>query len=177
MTGARADMRVGGVIWITGLAGSGKTRLATRVIDLLRSRSAAAVHLDGDVLRRAMDDHRYDRDSRERLAFCYSRLAWSFASQGHACVVSTVSLFHSVHAFNREQGGCYLEVLLDIQQGIRSPKETNHFDGPRVGMEIPAEFPCAPHLVFKNDMRPETLGEISLRIADAYEAVHAPLHR
>lgn len=161
-------MQPGGVIWITGLSGSGKSTLAARVANDLKAKSIFAIHLDGDTLRRAMDEDRVDPGTRRRLAFFYARLAWSFAMQGHTSVVSTVSLIHAVHEFNRQQEGRYLEVLLEVDAELRFTRCGDHVAGPRVGFEIPAQFPLAPHLTLDNNAGAENLIKLSNQIITAY---------
>ena len=53
--GWRASPRAGGVLWLTGLSGAGKTTLADAVAAQLRDRSVHPVVLDGDRLRKGLN--------------------------------------------------------------------------------------------------------------------------
>ncbi|RQT72752.1 adenylyl-sulfate kinase [Burkholderia cepacia] len=53
--GWRASPRAGGVLWLTGLSGAGKTTLADAVAAQLRDRSVHPVVLDGDRLRTGLN--------------------------------------------------------------------------------------------------------------------------
>lgn len=163
MTGASTD-RSGGVVWITGLSGSGKSALARRVVAALRGGGRCAVLLDGDQLRAALAQPGHDLAARTQLAMQYVELAWLLATQGLVVVVATVSLLHAVHARNRSHEGRYLEVLLETEEAIRAARCGDRGGGPRVGVEIAPQFPRAPHLVLRNDAQPATLDALAERI-------------
>ena len=142
-----------GVIWITGLAGAGKTSLANQVIHQLRDGGVPCLQLDGDVLRGVIGETRHDRESRLCMAYRISRLAALVAEQGFIAVVSTISLFHEVHAQNRSASIRYLEVLVECpMDNLRKRHEI--YDGADVsnvvGLGIAAEFPTHPDLVIDN---------------------------
>jgi len=113
------DVRSGNVIWITGLSGAGKSTLARELVRQLRENSECVVAFDGDELRElfgAVKDtaanHR--RDSRLALAMCYAGLCRSVAAQGNIVIISTISMFFEVHAWNRSNLPGYFEVFLNV---------------------------------------------------------------
>ncbi|GAB6057110.1 adenylyl-sulfate kinase [Desulfonatronum parangueonense] len=144
----------GRVIWITGLSGAGKTTLAKTLLPHLPS---PAVLLDGDELRSAlgMAGTGFDRDSRLNLALSYARLARLLAVQGLTVVVATISLFHSVHDWNRANQPNYLEVWLDVPEAEcrrRDPKglyAAQQADSQPMACEETAEFPRCADVVFR----------------------------
>ncbi len=140
----------GRVIWITGLSGSGKTSLARALLGEL----AGAVFLDGDALREVLGaaGGGFDPASRRNLALTYARLAGLLAGQGLTVVVATISLFHEVHAWNRENLPGYLEVFLDVPREVCRRRDPKGLYAARnaaemVGSGMEAEFPLSPHLV------------------------------
>ena len=141
-TGAGRD------IWITGLSGAGKTTLAKA----LQQKLPGALLLDGDELREALgaDGRSFDVQSRKRLAQTYARLAGLLACQGATVIVATISLFHDLHAWNREHLPGYVEVFLDVPEAVRRQRDPKGLYAARVpnmaGTGVQVELPLAPHL-------------------------------
>lgn len=100
----------GNVLWITGYPGSGKTTLAKC---LIQQSQFEAVLLDGDELRKALNNHDYSLEGRKSLSFQYARLAKLLADQGLFVVVSVVALFNDIHTWNRANIKNYKEVFLN----------------------------------------------------------------
>jgi cytidine diphosphoramidate kinase len=150
-----------GVVWITGLSGSGKTTVATLVKKGLADLGKACVHLDGDHMRSILPvTVGYAEHERRRLAMFYAQLAGEIAEQGNLVVCSTISLFRKIHTWNRENIDNYYEIWLRVpaeQLAGRStptipPGVTEAEDRPMdfVGGTIVPEFPTAAHLVLDN---------------------------
>jgi len=155
-----------GVIWITGLSGSGKTFLANRLVQKYRSAGSNPVHLDGDDLRFIFHTaQKYDSASRLSLAKMYSGLARLLASQGHLVIVSTISLFHEIHELNR-QNEFYCEIYIESDESslkVRNNRSVyKNSDGSEtsyvVGNDIYPEIPISPHrtvfIDFDNPLSP-----------------------
>ncbi len=168
------------VIWITGISGTGKTTIAAEVVAKLRKRQQAVVHLDGNELREAIRDDAMGPDRESRLAHAYRvcRLARLFESQSLWVVVSTVSLYHEVHEWNRANFDRYFEVLVkasDAEIGRRPTRGASrrYLDDEvenLVGFETPIEYPHQPHLVVENETHDDTLAlipNLAQRVLDA----------
>ena len=152
----------GGVVWVTGLAGCGKTTVAAAVRDRLAASDAIrAVLLDGDRMRALLPaTFGYEAQERRKLAMFYARMARELAAQGQWVICSTVSLFHEVHAWNRHHNPRYLEVWLRVPvaelraRGCRAELYVGDgragAGGPVVGVEATAEFPVAADVVIDN---------------------------
>ena len=150
----------GSVIWITGLPGSGKTTISEALVPLLRERRLCVARVDGDVIRRVMgSDLGYTQVDRLLNAQRISRLCAELANQGLTVVCATVSLFHEVHAWNREHCAGLCEVFVKVrpetllernQKGLYSGAlagEVEHVPG----LNQDCQLPLQPHLVVEND--------------------------
>lgn len=164
------------IIWITGLAGAGKTSLAAALLSQLSlahqqgdARVAGPLQqIDGDAVRRSLGEHGrgYSREQRLDVARRIAQLAAAHSQAGGIAVVATISLFHAIHAFNRSSGTDYFEVLLDCAEPLREARcgDGRLHSGPRVGHEIAAEFPLAPHLRLDSGLHlPAQLAEQALQ--------------
>ncbi len=177
MTGELDGASAGGVIWICGLSGVGKTTLALELVRLLSKINANVVRIDGDEFRRAvMPDAAYEREDRLKVARAISQHAWAHAQRGRLCVVATISLFAEIHHSNRVCEQTYQ--LPFIQSLLRAPvallakrraslmQSANHI----VGMHIKAEFPKTAEHMFVNDRSVESLRAEAIVILDVWLA-------
>ncbi|MFI0215874.1 adenylyl-sulfate kinase [Streptomyces lydicus] len=163
-TSAPASFHEGGVIWVTGLAESGKTTVAKVLAQQFRQLGIKPVLLDGNIVREAVGETRsFDREGRQKMAYTYARLSRMLSAQGQLVICSTISLFHEVHAWNRENIDTYFEVFLDVpleelkrrdSKGVYSEED----DEEVVGVGLAPEFPVNPDLQIANfsDVDPET---------------------
>lgn len=156
----------GWVVWITGLSGSGKSTLAGVLRTALEGRGERAVLLDGDEMRDALSSlhteaNPFGPEARLRLANAYARLARLLESQGFIVIVATISLFHEIHRWNRENLARYVAVLLEVPEselrardpkGIYSASESGKTRSV-TGIDLEAQFPTHPHIRFSWDQQ------------------------
>ncbi len=145
----------GRVVWITGLAGSGKTSVARELGSMLRERSSAVAVLDGDELRAALGVDGFGRAQRVELGLAYARLCGVLARQGLDVVCATISLFSECQEWNRANLPRYFEVYLRVPLDVlaaRDPKRI--YSRARsgelcdvVGVDLPFDPPAKAELV------------------------------
>lgn len=109
----------GRTIWITGLSGAGKSKLASILVPMLQDMDPKTVFLDGDELREvlaavSLDGDHHSRDQRMALSARYSRLCRLLSSQGFTVVIATISLFREVQDWNRANLAGYFEIYLKV---------------------------------------------------------------
>ena len=114
----------GGLIWITGYSGAGKTTVAEIVSRELKKEGFPILFLDGDDLRSIMGEKfGHNIDDRKQLAYIYSRLCKRVCDNGINVVIATIAMFESVRIENRESNPCYLEVYLDVPFEVRAERD------------------------------------------------------
>lgn len=161
----------GRVLWITGLSGAGKSTVALAVQRKLFLRDITPLILDGDQVREAIDDPQwgYDRESRLRGSYRYARLAAMAAYQGLFVIVPTISLFHEVHAWNRDNIPGYYEVFLECDESIRRNRDPKalyqaHDAGEHInmsGLDQRVELPNKPDLTICNNLNETSIPAVA----------------
>ncbi|MEK6855103.1 MAG: adenylyl-sulfate kinase [Nanoarchaeota archaeon] len=144
----------GRLIWITGLAGSGKTTLAKEIFRIIKEKYPNTIHIDGDDIRFILgEDAVHDIESRKRTGNIYARLGNLFTKQGINVIISTISLFHHLHDFNRKNNKNYYEIFLDVDNEILRERKKELYSKKEniVGLDHVPEFPKNPSLVLKNN--------------------------
>jgi len=153
------ELTPGRVFWITGLSGAGKTTVGRELWRRLRTVGRTVTFLDGDALRRAIaEDLGHSSDDRRRSAMRNARLCKLLAEQGSDVICATISLFHEVQRWNRENIPGYREIYLRVpiaelrrrdSKGLYATAQRN--DARQVvGIDVRAETPEAPDLVLDN---------------------------
>lgn len=149
----------GGVVWITGLPGAGKTTLARALHAAVRHRWAAA-WLDGEAMRAiAGDALGYTTEDRLTNAYRLLRLSKHLAGQGLLVICSTVSLFAEIHEAVRRETPRHLVVYLDVPMGTLMRRDQKALysraaAGTAVnvrGFDQPYDVPRDPDYTIRND--------------------------
>jgi len=106
----RDGRRAAPVLWFTGLSGSGKSTIATRVHAELERRGMPVEYLDGDALREVFPSTGFTRAEREehlrRTGYMVSRLA----AHGVTVVASFVSPYRESRDFIRRLCPGFVEI-------------------------------------------------------------------
>lgn len=164
------------IVWITGLAGAGKTTLGRMVVHELRSQHEYKVALlDGDEIRSIFDDDLgHTLDDRIKNSKRISALCQFFDRQGVTVVCCILSVSEEHRKENRRRASRYLEVFLDVtmetleerdQKGLYSGARRGEIDNV-VGIDIPFMKPTTADIYINNSGTEEELVLASRRIVE-----------
>ena len=136
----------GFLIWITGLAGSGKTTLANEIYDFIQ-----------DDLRKEFIFNKFDKKSRQQYAMSFSCFCKKITDRRINLIFATVSLFKKVRAWNKKNIENYIEVYVesDFKKLVKKRKKPFYKKVTKniVGKDIAPELPIHPHIKIKNDFK------------------------
>lgn len=139
----------GCVIWIMGLAGSGKSTIGKELYKEIKKLIPNVIYLDGDELRDILGFYGYDKQSRIEIAIKRSKIANFLSKQGIVVIVTTISLFNEIYEFNRKTIKNYIEVYIKCsinelikrdQKGLYSAKNNGKINN-IVGIDINPDKP------------------------------------
>jgi adenylylsulfate kinase len=100
------------VLWFTGLSGSGKSTIATRVHQELVRRGVDVEYIDGDALREVFPTTGFTRPEREEHLRRTGYMASRLAAHGVAVVASFVSPYRESRDFVRRLCGNFMEIYV-----------------------------------------------------------------
>jgi adenylylsulfate kinase len=147
------------VIWLIGLAGSGKTTIGRALYQRMKAANPATLFLDGDHVREIMgEDLGHTIGDRRRNGQRICNLCRFFDGQGMDVVACVLSLFHDQQEQNRRDLKDYFEVYVDVPMDVLEARDQKRlYSGARagrikdvVGVDIPFAPPRRPDLVIEN---------------------------
>ena len=100
------------VLWFTGLSGSGKSTIATRVCAELERRGVEVEYLDGDALREVFPNTGFTRAEREEHLRRTGYMASRLAAHGVTVVASLVSPYRESRDFIRKLCHEFVEIYV-----------------------------------------------------------------
>lgn len=144
------------VIWLMGLAGSGKSTLGRALYTELKSRGINnLVYLDGDEFREVIGAFGYDKASRIEVAKKRAKLCQILSNQGLIVIASSISMFKENYEFNRVYLKEYFEVYVRCEmEELKRRNQKDLYSGKTknvVGMDIEIDSPQA-HLILDNEL-------------------------
>jgi adenylylsulfate kinase len=164
------------VLWFTGLSGSGKSTIAERVQEQLRSRGVEVEYIDGDALRSVFPNTGFTRAERDEHLRRTGYMASRLAAHGVTVVASFVSPYKESRDFIRRLCRRFIEVYVATpleECERRDPKglyvrarrgEIPNF----TGIDDPYEPPDRPELLL--DTRTASIDECVKRVLERFDA-------
>ncbi len=150
----------GTVYWLTGLAGAGKTTIGRLLTTRFRELGRQVIFLDGDIMREVLGATRgHSPAERQALARKYAAICRMLSRQGVDVICATISMFHAVRDWNRENIRNYVEIYLRVplevlserdQKGLYSQAGAGAIDNV-IGADSAFEEPLTPDLMIEND--------------------------
>lgn len=167
------------IVWLIGISGAGKTTIGRALVDKLRADGRSVLFIDGDEIRTVWKDNLgHSVEARRRNHSRLSQLCKVLDQDGVDIVVSALSIFPDLRAWNRRNFNRYFEVYLDLPveearrrdpKGIYAKRDRGE-TGDVVGVDIPFPFGDTVDL---HIAMPDILGPPET-IADAIASALAP---
>jgi cytidine diphosphoramidate kinase len=149
-----------GLLWITGLSGSGKTTISKIIYSELKKNYSNIILLDGDILRNKLKIKKWDHflsNSRTKVGLMYVNLCKKYVDDKKKFVIiATMSLKSKVHNEYKKIKNNY-DIFLDVpmkELKKRDPKGIykkfrNKEISNMVGLDINFDKPNNPSLYIK----------------------------
>jgi adenylylsulfate kinase len=100
------------VLWFTGLSGSGKSTIATAVVERLRGQGVSVEYLDGDALREVFPSTGFTRQERDEHLRRTGYLASRLEAHGITVVASFVAPYRESRDFVRKLCRDFVEIYV-----------------------------------------------------------------
>ena len=170
-------MPKGVTVWFTGLSGSGKTTVATRVHELLQERHILSERLDGDVVRQSLTrDLGFSREDRDKNIERVTFVAKMLTRNGVVVLTAFISPYRRMRDNARAEIGDFLEVFVRTPMEVLLERDVKGmykkaFAGEIqnfTGVNDPYEEPERPELVL--DTADESIEESARRVIEMLES-------
>ncbi|WP_028783672.1 adenylyl-sulfate kinase [Thalassobacillus devorans] len=152
-----------GVVWLTGLSGSGKSSIANQVNKKLYERSIQSYILDGDNIRHGLNaDLGFKPEDRKENIRRIGEVAKLFADSGTIVLTAFISPYQEDRDRVRDivESGDFLEVHVDCPlsecesrdpKGLYKKARNGEIKG-FTGIDSPYEAPDSPELVLESNV-------------------------
>ena len=143
------------VIWLTGLSEAGKTSIANKLANELRTEHCKPIVLDGELMRTILQVQGYDEATRKEYNRVIARLASYLQITGHTVIVALISPYKKVRDEAREICNNFFEIYVatDLKTCIERDSKGLYAKAMLgeisnvTGISAPYEPPVHPELV------------------------------
>ena len=164
-------MSKGVTVWFTGLSGSGKTTVASRVHELLQERHILSERLDGDVVRQSLTrDLGFSKEDRDKNIERVTFVAKLLTRNGVVVLTAFISPYKRMRDNARAEIGDFLEVFVTAPMEVLLERDVKGMYRKAMAGEIqnftgvndPYEEPENPELLL--DTSDEAIDESAQRV-------------
>ena len=144
-------------VWLTGLSGSGKSAIATALLERLRGRGISAAVLESDVLRKQLTPFAtYDESERDDFYATVADLAAWLVSRGKPVIIDATANRRAYRDRARRAIERFAEVYVSTPLEVCAARDTKGFYKSKdvrtlPGVQAPYEPPRAPELAIAGD--------------------------
>ena len=145
------NKKKGILFWITGLSGCGKTSVAKLLHKKIINVYGPTLIISGDDIRSDFGLKGYDKTSREKIGFMYSRFFKRILDQRINVIFAGIVLINKVRDYNRTNIHNYLEIYIKSNINFLKKKKIYNQKKNVVGVDILPEYPKNPDIVITNN--------------------------
>ncbi len=159
------------IIWITGISGSGKTTIASNLLNKYKSTLKNLVNVDGDLVRDLFDnDLMFDIESRIIQIKRIQKLCLFFENQNLVVIVSALYCNEKLMLWNRKNFKNYFEIYLEASLDLVRKRDVKGLykkydkglEKNIVGLDIPWIAPLNYDLKINMDKNPSQVKIVEL---------------
>ena len=148
----------GTLFWITGLSGSGKTRISKKIHSHIKKQYGPTILFSGDDIRRIFSLRGYSYKDRIETVMKYSKLAKFITSQNINVIFAVIGMVDSIRNWNKKNIQNYVEIYIksDLKQIIKKKQKKKIYNKIKkniVGLDIKPDYPKKPHIVIYNNFK------------------------
>ena len=152
----KLNKKKGIVFWITGLSGSGKTKIGHKIKNDIIKKYGPTILFSGDDIRNIFDFKKYSPQDRLKIVSQYCKLSHNLSNQKINVIFCVVGLMHAIYKWNKKNIENYIEIF--VKSSINKVKKSSNKKIYRkkyihqvVGLDIKPEYPNNPHIIINND--------------------------
>ena len=146
------------VFWITGLSGSGKTKIGEKIKKDIIKNYGPTILFSGDDIRNIFDLKKYTFKDRLKIVKQYGSLCKNLSNQNINVIFCVVGLMKKVRSWNKKNIQNYLEIFIKspinkVRKLSKKKIYKKKYIQNVVGLDIKPEYPNNPHIIIKNDFK------------------------
>jgi len=152
------NRKKGILFWITGLSGSGKTKISKKIKKGIIKNYGPTLLVSGDDLRKIFGFNKYDSKTRLLLSRKFCKFAKFITDQNINLIFAIVGLMNEPRNWNRKNIDNYIEIYIksELNKIIRLKKKKIYHSKKKqkiVGLNIKPEFPKNPDITIVNNFK------------------------